>query len=193
MKPSYPQATCIQFTKQGFQNFLKSITEDLAEIQYDKNTIIMISNDNTKQTDTNPYLRKITSDYFQLPIAHIHIDHINNLVWLMTKPFKNKIVKSIEEEVGVEYWSVQYPNEMSEEEIDSIIQMASRYASSQECYDWDDPSDCEEAITEYDAYAQDILQIKETTNGQTAFEAYLSYHNCIVTPYHIQEDYTYEW
>lgn len=100
---------------------------------------------------------------------------------------------NIEEEIGVEYWSVQYPNEMSEAQIDDIIQMASRYASSQEYYDWNDTSDCEEAIANYDTYAQDILQIKENTNGQTAFETYLSYHNCTVAPYVIRENYTYEW
>lgn len=193
MTSSYPQSTCIPFTTQGFQHFIKSITEDIIEIQYDNDTIILITNDNSKHTDAHQYLKEITSDYFQLSIAYIQIDHINNLVWLITKPFKNKIVKSIEEEIGVEYWSVQYPNEMSEAQIDNIIQMASRYASSQEYYDWNDPSDCEEAIANYDTYAQDILQIKENTNGQTAFETYLSYHNCTVAPYVIQENYTYKW
>lgn len=161
--------------------------------EYNNDTIILITNDNSKHTDANQYLKEITSDYFQLSIAYIQVDHMNNLVWLITKPFKNKIVKSIEEEIGVEYWSVQYPNEMSEAQIDNIIQMASRYASSQEYYDWNDPSDCEEAIANYDTYAQDILQIKENTNGQTAFETYLSYHNCTVATYVIQENDTYEW
>lgn len=94
------------------------------------------------------------------------------------------IVKSSESTIGDEYYVVTVPNGTTKEEVMSKFTMAAKYASES----FDDL----ENESEYDEHFNDMLELRKTACGQTAFNDYLkSFCGFEVTE--LNYDFEYEW
>ena len=95
------------------------------------------------------------------------------------------IVKSIEEECGEEYFVVTVPDDVSDDELDRILNMAAEYATI-----WTELNEFE-GREAYDEHYEKMKQIKLSGNGQDVFNAYLELYGCKVE--YLRANFVYEW
>lgn len=195
----YPTHTCIFMTLDEFQSLIDTLTDGLRYIDYELDGISFYHTDKAEETETywNQDLNETLSEYFDAPVTSVHADDSEPIgIWICYKQDTKVYVKSIEREIGTEYWQVTFPATMTKEQINQAIKMASRYAMSYDydAYDFDNAEDMARAIEKYDEHVKDVFDVRATEDGQAAFTYYLeTFYGCIVNTCIPECEYEYEW
>ncbi len=195
----YKNISCIFMPFSEFQTLITKVTDELRKITYELDGISFNNTEKAEDTDVywNQSLNETLSEYFQVPVTSVHADDSNPIgIWIAYRPKQIITVKSTEPEIGNEYWQVLCPTSMDKITIQTAIEMAIRYAESvdTDTYNFENEEDTALAIQDYDEHAKEMFLFKQTTNGQEAFEYYLTkFYGCTVQPCPETYDYTYEW
>ena len=96
--------------------------------------------------------------------------------------YKEIIIKSMEEELGEEYWKIKVPTYVSEERINAKLEMAAKYSVITDCDNEED----------YDEHFEEMLNVREQGNGEETFNYYIEkVGGWEIKP--LKCDFVYEW
>lgn len=100
----------------------------------------------------------------------------------MNESYKKIIVKSMEEELEDKYWQIKVPLYVTEENLKTKLEMATKYSIITDC-------DTEE---DYDEHFEEMLNIREQSNGEETFNYYIE-KVCGWEIKPLKVDFSYEW